>query len=128
MSVDKIYQQFQVPEQIKVLRVDGAPLGPEAPSYSVIPAPVIICSDGVKDPRVYISDFGEAWLNQDMPSKVELNTPAAYLPPEATLAKGSISSPADIWTLACSTYQILGIRPLFEIYFSTERHGYRRDG
>ncbi|KAL8676964.1 MAG: hypothetical protein Q9186_006573 [Xanthomendoza sp. 1 TL-2023] len=119
MSVDEIYQHFHTPRQTQIRRVDGAPPGPEAPSFAVMPAQVIINCDEVSDPRICISDFGEAWLNQDMTSKNDLNTPVALLPPEATFAKDSIGPPADVWTLACSMYEILGERPLFEGFFPT---------
>ena len=93
--------------------MDGAALGPEVPSYSVMPAELVIASDEITDPRIMISDFGEAWLS-NIETRDELQTPVLYIPPEATFAKDSIGKPADIWTLGCSLYGILGERPLFE--------------
>ncbi|KAL8810773.1 MAG: hypothetical protein Q9223_002121 [Gallowayella weberi] len=113
MSVDEIYQHFRTPEQRQIHRLDGAPLGPEAPSFSVMPAQIGIPCNKVSDPWIRISDFGEAWLNQDM-TKHDLATPRAFLPPETTFAKDSIGPPADVWTLACSIYEMLGERPFFE--------------
>lgn len=71
------------------------------------------CQD-VTDPRVVVTDFGEAWLVDDPEAKDQLNTPVIFLPPEATLAKDAIGPPADVWSLACSLYDIMGERPLFE--------------
>ena len=93
--------------------MDGAPLSPEVPSYTVMPADLVIASDEISDPRIMISDFGEAWLS-NTETRDELQTPVLYIPPEATFAKDSIDKPADVWTLGCSVYEILGERPLFE--------------
>ena len=95
-------------------RLDGGPLGPEAPPTSVMPAQLVIASDEVNDPRICISDFGEAWLSSDPQAKEDLQTPVLFLPPEATLDKSQLGFPADVWTLACSIYEIMGERPLFE--------------
>ncbi len=93
--------------------MDGAPLGPEVPSYSVLPARLVISSDEVSDPRIMISDFGEAWLSETE-TRDELQTPVLFLPPETTFSKALIGRPADIWTLGGTLYEILGERPLFE--------------
>ena len=114
MSVDEIYENFHEPRETKVERLDGAPLGPEAPSHSIMPAQLVIDSDQVSDPRICISDFGEAWLSKDDQEKKELNTPVLFLPPEAIFEKSQLGFPADVWTLACSIYEIMGERPLFE--------------
>ncbi|KAL9035374.1 MAG: hypothetical protein Q9180_004896 [Flavoplaca navasiana] len=117
LSVDELYQRYSLPQEAKIHREDGAPLGPEAPPCSVMPVWLGIHADEVSDPRICISDFGEAWLNTDPSPKEELHTPPIYLPPENTFAKGSIGFPADIWTLACTIHEIMGERPLFESYF-----------
>lgn len=78
-----------------------------------MPAQLVIASDEISDPRIEISDFGEAWRT-DTDSRHELHTPVLFLPPEATFSKASIASPADVWTLGCTLYDILGERPLFE--------------
>ena len=70
--------------------------------------------DEVTDPRICISDFGEAWLSNDAQPKHELKTPVLFLPPEATLDKTLLGLPADFWTLAYSIYEIMGERPHFE--------------
>ncbi|KAL8944763.1 MAG: hypothetical protein Q9211_000479 [Gyalolechia sp. 1 TL-2023] len=118
MSVEELYQSFGLPRETKVQRVDGAPLGPEAPSYSVMPVWLGDFCEDVSDPRICISDFGEAWLNTDTSPKDDLHTPVLYLPPETTFEKGSLGFPADIWTLACSIHEIMGGRQLFEGFFS----------
>ena len=113
MSTDDIYHRFLPPHKTEVERYDGQPIGPEVPRYSVWPANTVTASDKVSDPRVRICDFGASWLHSD-PPKEDLQTPVVFLPPEATFAKDQLGFPADIWTLACSLYEILGERPLFE--------------
>ena len=97
----------------KVEREDGKPCGPEVPEYSVMPAALLLSSDEVCDPNIVISDFGEAWLS-DTQTREILHTPVIYLPPEVTFSKKTIGKPADVWTLACTIYEILGERTLFE--------------
>ncbi|KAL9031245.1 MAG: hypothetical protein Q9196_000713 [Gyalolechia fulgens] len=117
LSVDAIYARYNLPRETPVHRADGRPLGPEAPPYTVMPAQLYVASIEVSDPRIRIIDFGEAWLSTDTQPKGDLQTPILYLPPETTFAKDSISFPADIWTLACSAYEILGESVLFEGFF-----------
>ncbi|KAL9598708.1 MAG: hypothetical protein Q9219_004321 [cf. Caloplaca sp. 3 TL-2023] len=111
---DEIYRVLDKPRKVEFKRFDGAPLGPEAPSHAIWPAFTFISSTEVIDPRIRISDFGEARFGADLGTKQELNTPPAYLPPEAIFAKDQLSFPADIWTLACSLYEILGERGFLE--------------
>ena len=113
LSIDEIYQNFGEPQITHIKRADGAPLGREVPSYSVMPARLVVPSDDVTDPRIVISDFGESWLS-GTESRNELNTPVLSRPPETFFSKTSIGSPADVWTLGCTLYEILGERPLFE--------------
>ena len=112
--MDEIYQWFQEPAKTEIERVDGASLGTEVPPYAVRSAQLTIASQEVTDPRIMISDFGEAWLGAEIEPKRKLRTPVLFLPPEATFSKSLISFPADIWTLGCSIYDIMGERPLFE--------------
>ena len=113
LSIHELYQRFGEPRKIKVERMDGAPCSPEVPSYSVMPAQLAIPSDQVSDPRIIISDFGEAWLS-DTETREELQTPVLFLPPETTFSRKLNGKPADVWTLGCTLYEILGERPLFE--------------
>lgn len=122
MSTEEIYQRFDPPRETKVHRVDGAPLGPGAPSYSVMPVWLGTYCEDVSDPGICISDFGEAWLNTDITPREDLHTPVLYLPPETTFAKGSLGFPADVWTLACSIHEIMGERQLFEGFFADRDH------
>ena len=117
LSVEEIYERFGKPHETPVEKIDGTCLGPEAPPCSVWPMMLYIASDKVTNPQIQISDFGEAWLQQDAQSKEDLRAPVTFLPPETTFAKDLLGFPADIWTLACSIYEIMGERPLFEGLF-----------
>ena len=79
-----------------------------------------LACEEVTDPRIVIADFGEAWLYDTSSEDKHLNTPLAYLPPEATFAKKAIRFNADIWSLACTIFEIYGKRPLFETGFYDE--------
>ena len=117
LSIDELYQRFGEPFKTEIERIDGAPLGVECPAYSVAPANLVISSDEVSDPRIMLSEFGEAWIN-DTDTWDDLNTPVLYSPPEVTFAKESIGYPADVWTLGCTVYEILGDGALFEGFLS----------
>ena len=54
-----------------------------------------------------------SWLS-DTEIREKLHTPDLFLTPEITFLKKAIGKPADVWTLACTIYEILGERPLFE--------------
>lgn len=117
MFVEEIYKNFNRPQETKVCRVDGGPLGLGVPSHTVVPASVVIPCHKVQDPRIRISDFGGACLMTDKSVKADLQTPVLYLPPEAILATKSVGFPADIWTLACSIYEIMGDTTLFSGFY-----------
>ena len=112
LSIDELYHRLGEPERTPITRVDGASLGPEVPSYSVQPAYVGIASDEVTDPRIKIADFGEAFF-ADTAKGHNLHTPILFRPPELYFSKDQLGLPADVWTLACTLYEILGERPLF---------------
>ncbi|KAL9039061.1 MAG: hypothetical protein Q9180_002755 [Flavoplaca navasiana] len=118
MSVAEIYQNFNPPRQNKVYRMDGGSPGLEAPSHTVKPAWVVTPCHQVHDPRICIADFGGAWLNADLLPKHGIQAPLVYLPPEDTFARNSLGFPVDIWTLACSIYEIMGDGPLLEGFLS----------
>lgn len=108
-----IYQRFGEPFKIPVTRADKTPTGPEAPEYSVIPVNLIVPASRVRDCRIKISDFGTSFTANNLPTA--LHTPTVLLPPEA-LFHEEITSAADVWTLGCTLYDVLGERPLFETW------------
>ncbi|KAL9012485.1 MAG: hypothetical protein Q9173_002754 [Seirophora scorigena] len=116
MSVDELYHHFSTPKPTEVHRLDGGPLGPGVPSHAMFPAILYVKCLKVEDPRIRITDFGESWFGDAVPPKY-LKTPMLYRPPEDVFAKELLGFPADIWTLACTVFEIMGERSLFEGFY-----------
>ncbi|KAL9100309.1 MAG: hypothetical protein Q9163_004308 [Psora crenata] len=115
-TVDEVYKKFGEPIQVPNRRLDNGPLGPEVPSYSVLPANILVLADKVTDSKIKIWDFGEAFLTNPPKS---LHTPPLLLPPEAVFRE-KVGPPVDIWTLGCTLFEILGARGLFEVFLPNE--------
>jgi serine/threonine protein kinase len=113
MTTDEIYERFGQPFEIPVVRNDKATLGPEAPSNAIIPMNLIVPSNEVVDSKIKITDFGTSFFVDGPPAK--LHTPTSLLPPEAFFHE-PIGPPADIWTLGCTLFDILGERTVFETW------------
>ena len=55
----------------RTLRIHrDSPLGPEVPSYTVLPAQLAIVSDELRDPQICISDFGESCPHLSLTSPI----------------------------------------------------------
>lgn len=65
-----------------------------------------------------ISDFGELFNPQTLSRHFSKILPLLQ-PPETKFSDEPLSFPSDIWTLACTIWEILGHRPLFEAYFAS---------
>jgi serine/threonine protein kinase len=76
-------------------------------------------SEEIVDARVIISDFGEAFFQDE--ERKELHTPILLLPPEIFFRE-HLGPAIDVWTLGCSLYEILGERPLFEGFMPDQDH------
>ncbi|PYH37021.1 kinase-like protein [Aspergillus neoniger CBS 115656] len=113
LSIEDIYEQFGKPFEVPITRIDKAPIQSCAPAHAIIPMNLIVPSDQVVNCRVKITDFGSSFFFGKEP--LELHTPTALLPPEAFF-QDPITPAADIWTLGCTLYDILGERPLFETW------------
>jgi serine/threonine-protein kinase SRPK3 len=59
-----------------------------------------------------IADFSESWRSNKK-TRETLNLPILYMAPEATFSKAEIGKGADVWSLACTVYEVLGEGPLF---------------
>lgn len=88
--------------------------GPEAPQYSVQPATIGNPCYDIKgaDAYIIIANFGEAFFPEERPAK-KLHTPTLLLPPEYIFGEHP-NSAADVWTLGCTLFNLLGARRLFE--------------
>ena len=116
-TTDEVYKKFGEPQKVPNERVDNGPLGPEVPLYSIYRANMVIPAHQVKCNKIRISDFGEAFLSDNPPKT--LHTRMLWLPPENFFHE-KIGPAADIWTLAVTIYEILGERPLFEMFYPNE--------
>ncbi|KAL8724109.1 MAG: hypothetical protein Q9181_006980 [Wetmoreana brouardii] len=113
LSIDDLYQRFGEPERLAIERIDRAPLDAEVPSHAVIPLWSAVACEDITQAEVTITDFSEAYVAGGA-SRERLNTPLLLCPPEMLLEKGTISMPADIWTLGCTLVNIVGKKALFE--------------
>lgn len=119
-STSELYEKFGEPGSEAVVRLDGNSLGDGVPARVFIPGWFGVPSNEVVlgDQKIILNDFGESFS----PDK-ELRSPSKTLPllqpPEARFCDEPLTFPSDIWTLACTIWEIFGQRPLFEAVFPT---------
>lgn len=113
LSTDELYERFGTPNENPVTRLDGGPLDATVPSHAIPPLWVGKVCEDVTETDLMIADFGEAYIARDT-SPETLNTHILLCPPEHLLKTESIGMPADIWTLACTLFEVLGDSHLFE--------------
>jgi len=115
----QLYNITGQPIQLPVVRLDGAPLPPGVPRMVVGPARTGTPSDKISPAHlpVMISDFGEA-LEPAITIRRHAHTLPPLTPPESFFPDNrtdiSMSFPGDIWTLACTMWEILGDRSIFD--------------
>ncbi|PWY71751.1 kinase-like protein [Aspergillus heteromorphus CBS 117.55] len=123
MTPNQLYKRAGKPEKEPVIRCDGAPLDPGVPSELIVPLWLGLGSDEItlSDCPIILADFGEAF-NPFITKTFICHTPHLLAPPEAFFAGPDIeaddclSFPADIWTLACTIWEIFGSAPPFEVF------------
>ncbi|KAK5625837.1 hypothetical protein RRF57_001553 [Xylaria bambusicola] len=121
LTPEEIYQKYGKPELEQVVREDGNPVGDGVPNHLVVPMWMGKPSEDIEasESEVLLSDFGESF----MPASVDRfysNSPLSFRPPEAHFPSKPIGFAADIWSLACLAWEILGARPLFESWMATD--------
>ncbi|KAJ8125740.1 hypothetical protein O1611_g7898 [Lasiodiplodia mahajangana] len=121
LTPDEIYQRYRKPELEGVVRMDGKPIGDGVPSHLVVPIWMGKSSEDIQmsEAEVLLSDFGESFI----PASVERfysNSPLSFRPPEAHFSSKPLDFAADIWSLACLAWEILGARPLFESWMAAD--------
>ena len=122
LSTDELYEKYGAPELEPVVRLDGKVLPSGVPSHSIFPIWLGEASDKLllADATILLTDFGEAF-SPSQEERFESHTPLVIRPPEAGFEPTRpLSFPSDIWTLACSIWEILGQRSLFEGFLATE--------
>lgn len=125
MPSEKLFETFGSPVLEPVRIIGGEkeqPLPVGIPSHIVIPAWFGTRSEDIKldEASLMLADFGEAFT-PSTEQRFHSNTPLTARPPETRFApEKPLSFAADIWTLACSIWTILGQRPLVDIFSFTE--------
>ena len=116
----ELYKKFGEPEAEAVIRIDGNPLSEGVPANVYIPGRFGICSDDIilGEEKIIISDFGESF-NPHKTLRLSSKTLPMLQPPEARFSDEPLSFASDIWTLACTIWEIFGQRPLFEAFYAT---------
>lgn len=127
LSQEAFYERFGQPVTMPVKRLDGAPLGPGVPEQ-VVGAVWLGCASKkvtLADCAISLADFGAAnMVSPPRPtssSSRECHTPQRLRPPEARFAPSDLGPASDVWTLACTVFEIAGSAPLFfGSFFLTE--------
>ncbi|KAJ5177100.1 kinase-like domain-containing protein [Penicillium canariense] len=122
LSLETLYRKYGEPMRIPVVGADGQPLTPAGPTDCIVPVWLGKTSDQIMLPeaKIMLIDFGEAYL-PSLQSRYTSNAPPAYQPPEALWDRRTpMTFPSDIWTLACSLWDMVAWFPLFKSYFSKE--------
>ncbi|KAK2809177.1 hypothetical protein FQN50_004012 [Emmonsiellopsis sp. PD_5] len=118
LSPGELYRKYGLPNIEPFVRLDGKPLFSDGvPTHGVVPiwlgreSELVTLSDAN---NIFITDFGESFL-PSISQRHRSNTPATLAPPEAFFSLDEpLSFPSDIWTLACTVWDIMGQRSLFE--------------
>lgn len=121
LTSDQLYQKYGEPELDEVTRLDGKPLDPWVPTHGVVAVWFGGASDTISltDSRIFLTDFSESF-QPAVDSQQVSHTPFALRSPEILLKPNSpVTFPAEIWSLACAVFAIMGQRPLFETWFPT---------
>lgn len=117
LSVEQLYKDYGEPETVPITRRDGKPLPPNVPEKAVIPLDLSKPAKEflLSDSHVVLNDFGEAFAPDLTVRRGEdCHTPLAARPPESRFEPLSpLSYSADIWSLAVTIWEILGMKSIF---------------
>ncbi|RAK81570.1 kinase-like protein [Aspergillus fijiensis CBS 313.89] len=112
LSTKRLYEQYGEPLLEPVNRLDGQTLPPglgEASENITLP-----------EARIIVSVFGEA-SSPAREMKSESHTPLSIRPPEARFEPTKpLTFSSDIWTLACTIWDIIAQKPIFEGFLTNE--------
>ncbi|KAK1145863.1 hypothetical protein N8T08_003809 [Aspergillus melleus] len=119
-SPSELYGKYGEPEPETVLRLDGMPLSTGVPAHVFMPGWYGVRSNDIAlgQERIFLSDFGESFNPHQTPRSSSKTLPLLQ-PPEVRFSDAPLSFASDIWTLACTIWEIFGQRPLFEAFRPT---------
>ncbi|KAI1390623.1 kinase-like protein [Hypoxylon trugodes] len=118
---EQIYELMGVPELIEMTTVSGEPLTFRAPEYIVSPA-IHGWSKKLVTDSVAIIDFGESFFSHNPPESTGI--PSVYAAPEILfLGTGVPGFPSDVWSLACTLFELRRSAPLFSSFSDASIRG-----
>ena len=111
---EQIYEATGHPVRHEVRRLDGKPLGENAPAYTVRNANVATLGAQLATDEIVLIDFGESFYHHERPA--EITTPAPSAAPEIVF--GTEITPAiDKWAFACILYELAADHSLLKMIF-----------
>lgn len=122
IAPDQLYKKYGQPALEQITRSDGQPLDQWVPTHGVV---AIWFGDvgktiSLADSRIFLSDFSESF-QPAVDVRRFSHTPLILRSPEILLEPTSrVSFPAEIWSLACAVFAIMGQRPLFDTWFPSK--------
>ncbi|CEJ60084.1 hypothetical protein PMG11_08671 [Penicillium brasilianum] len=122
LSVEAIYEEFGDPVRRPILRLDDQPLTAAIPNEGIEPIWLGKTCDEItlSEAKIMLIDFGESYV-PSLQARHESNSHSAYQPPEALWnTRTPMTFSSDIWTLACSLWDLVAWFPLFKSYFSAQ--------
>ncbi|KAB8267701.1 kinase-like domain-containing protein [Aspergillus minisclerotigenes] len=122
LSTEKLYELYGEPVLEPVNRLDSQKLPLGVPQCCIPPVLLGEASEKITLPeaRILLSDFGETF-SPVQEKKFESHTPRLIRPPETRFEPTKpLSLSSDIWTLACTIWDIIAQRSLFEGFLTNE--------
>ncbi|KAF7182862.1 hypothetical protein CNMCM7691_002606 [Aspergillus felis] len=122
LSIEQLYEEYGEPETVTIRERDGKALPPNVPEKAVIPLYLGKNAEdfSLSDTCVLLGDFGEAFAPEEFVCGKDCHTPLAVRPPEARFEpQAPLSYSADIWSLATTIWEILGMKAIFSSEFAT---------
>ena len=122
VSTQELYERYGEPELEPVSRLDGQTPPPGVPPYGVVPIWLGEPSENVTLPeaRITLADFGQTF-SPTQETRFESHTPLLIRPPEARFEPTMpLTFSSDIWTLACTIWDLVAQRSLFEGFLTNE--------
>ena len=122
LSTEMLYEEYGEPVLEPVNRLDGEKLPPGVPQHGILPVWLGDASENVtlSDARILLSDFGEAF-SPAREKRFSSHTPLSLRPPETRFEPTKpLTFSSEIWTLACTIWDILAQKSLFEGFLTNE--------
>ena len=122
LSEQQLYDQFYPPDPEPVCRADGKPLTSGVPSHVYSPIWLGCVSEKVppSESKLLLADFGTAFYPAQE-TRLKSYTPLEIRPPEARFEPTTpLSFPSDIWSLACTIWDIIGQRAFLDSFLFSE--------